>query len=178
VAEPVTLGLIGGLVLAEGVKFLYEQANQILADRRAAKTRHRADQPGQGILRQPLDPGSTARKLASGTLELLGDLTRFLDPYVAGRLPVDPNDEDLIATADAVRRLLELAYNRDFTFVGEPQRDPAIRGEIEADEVAGYAAAVRLRVAGSPSVSGRARVGRVAPGGEVVGVDLERPPAN
>ncbi|MBM0278971.1 hypothetical protein [Micromonospora tarensis] len=181
-AEPLTLGLIGGLVLAEGVKFLYEQANQVLEGRRASRAAEAgsqdAEQPGHGLLRRPLDPGRPARELPAATLAVLGDLARFLDPYVRGQLPVEPSDRELVAVADAVRRVLEYAYDRDLSFVEEPRSGVLIHGRVDIDEVAGYAAAVRLRVADSRAVSGHARVRSVAPGGEVVGVDVERPPAS
>lgn len=178
-AEPITLGLIGGLLLAEGVKFLYEQANHLLEGRRAA----RADaegvaEAGHGVLRRPLDARRPARDLPDESLAVLGDLARFLDPYARGERSADPHDRDLVAAAEAVRQVLEYVYDRDLSFVDEPRTGPAIHGRIEADDVAGYAAAVRLRVVESRSVSGQVRVRSVAPGGEVVGVDVEQPRVN
>ena len=52
------------------------------------------------------------------------------------------------------------------------ERDATVvRGHMDADEVAGYVAAVRAdRAAGT--IEGTTRIGRVAPGGTAVGVDL------
>jgi hypothetical protein len=139
VADPVTLAVLGGLALTEGVKFLYNQAGALLdawrkrrekaADAAAAAAAPDDELPGlaqdpalDGDVdsdRRP-DPDRVAARVAD--LEAALDA---LDPYVRprGARPVDPKDATVRADVGRVRDLLEDLYGQRLTLKGE-NREP------------------------------------------------------
>jgi hypothetical protein len=181
--EPVTLAVISGTVLTEGVKFLYAQAGDLIRywrDRRDAKGGEIVPEPSasppEGLLQGRLEPLTVDHEALDRVQEQIRDLRRDLLDYAEGTTPITPDDQGLLLRTDSLRGLLEAVYQQRLTFRGE-QREaagPAIHGRIDVDQVAGYAAAVRvqlLRLA-SGTVQGEARVGKVAEGGEAVGLDI------
>jgi len=182
--EPVTLAAISGTVLTEGVKFLYTQAGDLIRywrERRDAKGGETVPEPTasppEGLLQGRLEPLTVVDHEALDRVqEQIRDLRRDLLDYVEGTTPITADDQGLLLRTDSLRGLLEAVYQQRLTFRGE-QREaagPAIHGRIDVDQVAGYAAAVRvqlLRLA-SGTVQGEARVGKVEEGGEAVGLDI------
>jgi len=124
---------------------------------------------------------STVRRL--GLVSLLTDASSemiypLLPSFLTGVDPVDPNDEQLVARIDALRQVLEVVYGTPVTLAGE-ERDPAtpiIRGRVDADEVAGYVAAVRADRA-TGVIEGHTTVRRVEQSGTVIGVEIRRDPS-
>jgi hypothetical protein len=178
VPDPLTLGVLGGVALSEGIKFLYGQATELLKRRRERKDAKKAAEPVQtpeleGELRQPLEVDAEAlERLAPDLLEL----RRELNDYADDLKPVDPEDPQLLATADAVRQILEAVYHQRITFRGE-QRDasgPLVEGRVDVTTVAGYAAAVRAKSVTSGTVRGDAEADEVQEGGRLIGVDIDR----
>ncbi|MFF0836641.1 MULTISPECIES: hypothetical protein [unclassified Streptomyces] len=172
--EPLTFGLVGGLVLTDGIKFLHEQASEILRGRR--ERRHQEQSAiGSGILRQPLEADSTPRELPAALRESLSELVGDLAPYATGEISAEPDDLSMQASAEAARRILEFAYNRDLTFVGETRTTAKITGSVNVGQVAGYVAAIRIRGEAERSLSGHATAKEVTGEGTLIGVDIDAP---
>jgi hypothetical protein len=181
--EPVTLTMIGGTVLTEGVKFLYAQAGDLIRywrERRDAKAGETVPEPSasppDGLLQGRLEPLTVDHEALDRVQEQIRDLRRDLLDYVEGTTPIRADDRGLLLRTDALRGLLEAVYQQRLTFRGE-QREaagPLIHGRIDVDQIVGYAAAVRIQLLrlGSGTVQGEARIGRVEEGGEGVGLDI------
>lgn len=174
--DPLSLTVIGGVALAEGIKFLYGQAGELLCRRRERKIAGQpSTPPPPGLLDG--DPGelipdaATLDRLA-GTLE---DLRFELEPYALDGSRLDADRP--LAQVNALREALEAVYARRLTFQGE-QREATgsvITGAASAKTVDGLLAGVRIdefRDVGE--VRGTAVAGDVREGGEAIGVDARR----
>lgn len=112
-----------------------------------------------------------------GRLEAeIKDLRRALSDHAEGIEPVDPGDAGLVEAADALRRALEAVTGQRITFRGEdrPASGPIVDSSVDVDEVLGYVAGVRARVVAAGMVTSSVRARTVGPGGQVVGVDVDR----
>lgn len=171
--DSLTLAYLGSTALSEGIKFLYNQADELLASRRSKKA---AKQSGNSLTEKNPDTTEVAHEALSPKLcGLVEGLQTDLLPYITGQRDIDSNDRALIESAHALRRLLEVITASTLTFEGEvrPQASSStIESEIDIDEVAGYAAAVRARYLAAGHVKGQAKVRTVLPGAQVVGVDI------
>jgi hypothetical protein len=185
-----SLAALGAVVLSEGVKFLYDQAGELIRQRRArsaGKGESGKGESGESSAEPTVTPEVVAepRELPSPDLtqvdrfaDELRELRRDLSEFASGVDPVDPDDEQLVARIDALRQVLEVIYGTPVTLAGE-QRDPAtpiIRGRVDADEVAGYVAAVRADRA-TGVIEGHTTVRRVEQSGTVIGVEIRRDPS-
>ncbi|MFD7324025.1 hypothetical protein ACFV9D_23470 [Streptomyces sp. NPDC059875] len=184
--EPITLTVLGSVVLAEGVKFLYEQAGELLQRRRERNGADGAEgaNGSDPVTLEVAEPGLFAGTVepAQADIEVVQqfreDLTVFwqvLAPYANGITDIDPADATLLETADAVRNILEAIYGRRLTFAGEnrTERALAVSGEVRAEEVAGSVAGVRARGVTSGRVEGRVVARTVRQGGTVSGVEIQ-----
>lgn len=184
-ADPVTitLGSLGAVALAEGIKFLYGQAGDLIRrwrDRREKKQevsgeRASVSLPEDVFEGQLRDPVIDFEALDAATKEL-SRIRQDLTPYVDGIEEVRPGDQDLLTRVDALRTLLEAVYRQRITFKGEsrPASGTVVEAKIDIDEVAGDAAAVRARELRSGTVRAEARAKKVAPGGKLTGADIDR----
>jgi hypothetical protein len=164
--------------LVEGVKFLYQQAAEVLSAWRARRRDRQAPPPGvvepPGAIRvehpQPL-PDPTLPEMAD-TLQELKDL---VEPIKDGE--VDP---EAIAARQAVARLrdlLEVIVGSPITFVSEPPRTVAVSNvAVLVQRAAGEVIGVRADLA---KLQGPVSIdtvwvhgGDVDSGGAVTGVDL------
>lgn len=137
--EPITLAVVGALVLTEGIKFLYGQASDLLKGwraRREAKKSAIAEAPPlptlagppPDVLDGPVDSSLPADEELVEELESeleaakkrLAKYTHPEDPE-----PVDPDDAEVRDEVDHLRRLLESIYGQRLTFVGEQGREPS-----------------------------------------------------
>jgi hypothetical protein len=181
--DPLSLGAIGGVALTEGVKFLYAQAGEVL---RRWRERPRTDSPASdAALRPPgelldgeVEPTEPDLDRVGAVERELRDIRRSLAVYAdeSDPEPVDPTDGPLLEQVDVLRRLLEVVYGQRITLKGESREPsgPLVEGEIDVDQVAGDAAAVRARVIESGQVKGSAKAKRVERGGRLSGVDTDR----
>jgi hypothetical protein len=180
-ADPLTLGALGAVALTEGIKFLYGQAGEVLKrwherrDKAAATTQARLQAPG-GLLDGAVEPADPRDDVSERLEEELRETRRLLADYAEGIETPRPDDRLLLEQTDALRRLLEAVYGQRITFKGEsrPSSGPLVTGDIDVDDVAGDAAAVRARVIESGDVRGSAKAKRVEPVGKLSGVDVER----
>jgi len=181
-ADPFTAAAIGGVVLTEGIKFLYKQAGEVLK-----RWRERRDtggvpaesatlRPPEGLLEGTVEPVEPKDDQAERLEQELRETRRLLADYAEGIETPKPGDHLVVEQADALRRLLEAAYGQRITFKGEqrPPSGPLVTGEIDVKEVAGDAAAVRAKVISSGEVRGTAKADRVEQGGKLTGVEADR----
>jgi hypothetical protein len=184
--EPITLAAVGTVALTEGIKFLYAQTGEVLKrwrERRDAA--ESGDAPPddtalvgtelpdafEGQLSDPKIHFDVVRRLDKDLRETRNDLTN----YAQDIQKVDNTNQDLLAKTDALRRLLEAVLQERITFKGEsrPPSGPVLRGSIDVDQVAGYAAAVRARRITGGRTEIEAKAKRVESGGEFIGVDVD-----
>ena len=185
-AEPITLAVVGTIALTEGIKFLYNQAGELLKHWRARRD-DAANPAAQSEKIQPTDvrlPLAFEGQLVEPKIHLealeqladdLRDTRKELSDYADGIEPVDNKNETLLAKTDALRRLLEAVYQQRITFKGEkrPSSGPLVEGHIDVKQVAGYASAVRAKKIASGTVIADAKAERVEPGGQFIGVDVD-----
>jgi hypothetical protein len=182
VTDPLTAAAIGGVVLTEGIKFLYKQAGEVLR-----RWRERRDDAGSAVVRATLRP---PEGLLQGTVEPveprddqaalleeeLRQARRLLADYAEAITVPRPGDHLVAEQADTLRRLLEAVYGQRITFRGE-QRSPSgplVTGEIDVKQVAGDAAAIRARAVTGGEVRGSAKTERVEEGGKLSAVEIDR----
>jgi hypothetical protein len=132
-ADPVTLTVLGGWAAAEGIKFLYGQAAELLKAWRERRSQAAADAEPPAEVPVPIVPtdvldGAPAHDLADFTVvdrehQALIQLLGALSPYAQGQADIDLDDHELADQAGRLRALLETAYAQRFTFHGE-QREP------------------------------------------------------
>jgi len=170
-SEFLSLATLGATALTEGIKFLYAQAGELLKRRREGTSQTSTETETPSCVAEPDTlPGADLALVDRFETDLRA-LRADLHEYASGLDPVDPADERLVRAVDALRRVVSTIHGTPVVFAGEPRDVVLVRGSVDADEVAGYVAAVRAeRAVGT--IEGSARVGRVAHGGEAVGVDL------
>jgi len=181
-ADPFTAAAIGGVVLTEGIKFLYNQAGEVLKrwrERRDTGGAHAEPatlRPPEGLLEGTVQPVEPKDDQAERLEQELRETRRLLADYAEGIAVPKPGDPLVAEQADALRRLLEAVYGQRITFRGEqrPPSGPLVTGEIDVKQVAGDAAAVRAKVISSGEVRGSAKAERVEEGGKLTGVDIDR----
>jgi len=169
---------VASATLVEGVKFLYQQAGEVLRGWR--ERRRDREAPAPGILEPPAvvriehaaplaDPPDI--ELAD-TLQELKDL---VEPIKDGG--VDPETAAARAAVANLRDLLEVILRSPITFAGEQPRAVQVSDiDVVVQRVRGRVRGVRLdleRLQGPASIRGvGVEAGDVDPGGEVTGVDL------
>ncbi|AFU03003.1 hypothetical protein O3I_025260 [Nocardia brasiliensis ATCC 700358] len=174
VEEFLPLAVLGTAALSEGVRFLYDQAGELLRRRRAGSDTE--SDPGTDLETPPIVtepeqlPAPDMTQVERFEPELRA-LRSDLHEYAAGVDPVAPSDERLLHLVDALRRVLETIHGTPLVFAGEGRESAQVRGSIDADRVAGYVAAVRADRA-EGTIEGHTRVREVAAGGQAIGVDL------
>ena len=131
--DPVTLSVLGGWAAAEGIKFIYGQAAELLKAWREQRKKVASGEPAPAhfsasiVDNQVLD-GRPGLDVVDGTVvdresKSLVQLMGALSPYAQGQAEIDLADTELAEQAGRLRALLEAAYGQRLTFRGE-QRDP------------------------------------------------------
>jgi hypothetical protein len=184
--EPITLSALSAAALTEGIKFLYEQAGEVLK-----RWRERKDAAHGGTLQpssaEPVEvrlPSVFAGQLSAPQIHFeaverletqLRGVRHDLSDYIEGIERVDMSNENLLRRIDALRQLLEAIYQQRLTFQGEhrPASGPVVKGSINVGTVAGYAVAVRAKDIKSGEVIAEAESERVEPGGQLTALDVE-----
>jgi hypothetical protein len=179
--DPFSLGALGAVAATEGIKFLYGQATEVIKrwrDRKAGK-QVEAEAPipvaGAEVLAGELDSPKVDFDAAERLHEDIKQLASVLGNYANGLEDPDPDDRDLAAAVDGLRRALEAVYGQGITFKGE-QREPSgpvVAGRVDVETVAGDVAGVRARLVRSGRITGEARAGTVEEGGKLSGVDID-----
>jgi len=180
-ADPLTLTAVGAVVLTEGIKFLYQQAGEVLKRWRERKDagKSAATEPAEvelpsaafeGQLEQPQVNLEAVERLEQD----LRDLRAAVADYAQGIDNVDPRNEQLLQTTDALRHAMEAVYGQRITFLGEPRAasGSSVTGEANVDEVQGYVAGLRASKIIGGTVTGRVTAKIVRPGAQAVGLDV------
>jgi len=185
--EPVTITLaaVGMAAITEGIKFLYDQAGELLKWRRekrkAAEGAQATPSPQPTLVARPgvFEPDPTLPNVDEAELERLakpmGELCNALSGIVAGRTEVDPGDATLLERVDALRKALEFVTGQPLTFRGETRPEgPVVRGQVNADEVRGKVAGVAAGTITGGTTEGKVTVKKVGKKGSAVGVKARR----
>lgn len=183
--DPITLAALGTIAVTEGVKFLYNQAGELIKywrDKKkaaAAPTVNPEPKPPEVKLPAVFEGQLSSPKVHDDVLERvqqdISDMRKELSEYADGVQEIEPNNETALAQVDALRRLLEAVYQQRITFKGEQGRGasgPVVEGTIDVGEVEGYAAAVRAKNVTSGHLKGTASADKVKSGGTLVGTDV------
>lgn len=151
-ADALTLSALGGVAATEGIKFLYQQASELLTAWRDRRRRINAgEEPPEQVTVPIVDhhvldaaPAGDVADIAVLDREgrALVQLAGALSPYADGLADVELDDEELAEQAGRLRALLEAVYGQRLTFRGE-QRDPTgtrvtvtqVLGQVEGSVV-------------------------------------------
>ncbi|WP_448642788.1 hypothetical protein [Geodermatophilus sp. URMC 63] len=183
--DPLSATAIGAVVLAEGIKFLYNQAGELLKRYRERKDSAGKEAPDgpEPLLQVPSDivAGTTqavppdyavVEKLAPSLL----DMRRPLADYAQGLATPRPEDPLLMEQVNALRELLEMVYGQRITFKGEAREPsgPLVRARGDVDRVQGYAAVVHAKSMTGGQVDATGTAKTVERGGTFAVVDIDR----
>jgi len=183
--DPITLTSVGTVVIAEGIKFLYGQAGELLKRMRERSERGQPAgpndvQPVQVNLPTEAFDGQLAQpKIHYPALEKvqaeLYQLRKFLADYADGLAPVDVTNTQLLAAVDSTRLLLEAVYGQRITFKGESRETsgPAVHGKIDVDKILGEAIAVKARLAKTGSITGRINANEISKDAKATAIELD-----
>lgn len=186
-ADPLTLSALGAVALTEGIKFLYEQAGEILKrwrERKDSASKEASPQvmkvePAEAKLPSIFQGQLTPLQIHFDAVERLEEqirgMRKDLSEYAEDIEPVDPHNAFLLQRTEALRQLLEAVYQQRLTFKGEqrPPSGPIVESSIDIEEIAGYAAAVRARQIKEGNVKVDAKVKHIQPGGSFTGIDAD-----
>jgi hypothetical protein len=141
----ISLNSTAGLVLSEGVKFLYGQATDLLRRRQDRKDR-RAGDPSDALPPLVVPPyllqgELSARHVDDGVLARyegqLAEMRRVLSDYVDGIRQITHSDAQVVGAAEAIRGMLEIIYGQRITFAGEQREASGSRLSAEDERRAG-----------------------------------------
>lgn len=180
--EPISLALVGGVVLTEGVKFLFDQASSLIRaarDRRAAAKEAQAAAetvvvvpvPDTGVLDGPVAPTVDGPLLDQENRRLI-TLAGALAPYANGDADIDTGDSELLTAVADVRTLLEALYGQRLTLRGENREPSGTRVDVRQvlGTVRGTAVGVEADSVQDAAVHVDQSATSVEAGGSVTGV--------
>jgi exonuclease VII small subunit len=182
--DPITLSGIGAVALTEGIKFFYSQAGEVL--KRWREHRKVPSEAGNKTIPITATPPSIfegklapleihldmVKPLEEHLLKLRASLTNYND----GMKDVDPSDQLLLETIDALRQVMEAIYKQRLTFRREPRAasGPVVEGTIDVKSIAGRAVGVEAKIIESGIISGIVKAERLEETGIIKGVKLEK----
>jgi hypothetical protein len=179
--EPFSLAVLGGVTAAEGIKFLYGQASEILKEWRT----RRAKADDNTIVIPLADSAALDHSVAATDvdLDLLGQrhrelitLSAALSPYALGHADIDLSDARLATSVDALRSLIEGLYGVRLTFRGEAREagGTTLTVEQRLRSVHGSATGIESRrLSGPADVAVSQDVGEIGAGGTVTGAKID-----
>jgi hypothetical protein len=180
--EPFSLAVLGGAVLTEGVRFLFDQASALIraARQRRAEAKEAGGTaqvvvpiPANSVLDGPVSANVDGPLLDRENRRLI-TLAGALAPYAAGDAEIDAGDGDLLVTIAEVRAMLEALYGQRLTLRGEA-RDPS-GTKVDVHQVLGSVRGATVGVEADSARDATVRVEQsvtsVEAGGSVTGVKL------
>lgn len=168
--DPVTLAVVGGVALTEGVRFLYSQAAELIRMRRESQR----DSAAELLPVVPDLPAVFEGRLTSPVVDLdriaqfeedLLEARQGVAIYADGIDPINPSDQQTLVRIDALRSVVEKVLEQRLTFRGEARAPTGTRILVDAEDVGGDVVGVDGAVTGPVDANVRAR--RVT--GSVVG---------
>jgi hypothetical protein len=183
-ADPISLASVGSLVLSEGVKFLFNEAGELLRRWRHGKTS--PDDAGGDtgrtvalVLPAAFGGGTLAADVDFARVEPVAErllqLRGALSNYVDGVSEVNPEDRTLLRTADDLRGLLEELLGQRLTLAGENRpasRTPIVRSTVRLGTVEGEATGVDVDAATAGIIASDTTAQEVKRGGRVISVRI------
>ena len=142
--EPITLTTVGIVALTQGVKFLYSQAGEFLAQWRRRKEASATPETKE-VSTMPVPPNVFDGPLAlnDADLSILDDVgkdmltaKKELANVVDGSSDVDLADQAFLRNVQLLRWSMEQVLGHRVTFIGEdrdPTGSPIVRGEVDVD---------------------------------------------
>ena len=180
-ADPITLAMVGGAVLQEGVSFLFGQAGEVLKRWRGRRDKDREAEQIEAQLPADVFAGDVAPLVihfdaVAAMEDDIKQLVAALGVYASGAEEPRPEDPELAQAVDGLRSALEAVFRQRLTFVGEqrPTSGPAAEADIDIEHVKGYVAGIRVKTVESGTLKARLRANNVAEGAEAVGIDIDR----
>lgn len=177
--ETITLGLVGVEIVKGGIKFLYDQAGEVLKRwREHKKDPDKATAPvtvADPNFEQLTAPVKIDLDVVETLNEELSAARKELTEYADGILDYDPNDQSLLKNVNVLRTLMESVYGSPLTFKGEQRaaNEVLINSIADIQSVKGYAAAVRIENIEKGTINANSKVGEVSEKGTFVGVDIK-----
>jgi hypothetical protein len=183
VGEPISLALLGGAVITEGVRFLFDQASTLIRaarERRAQAKEAAAVDPvvvvpisDNGLLDGPVAPTVDGALLDQENRRLIA-LTGALAPYASGDAEIDTGDGDLLTAVVEIRALLEALYGQRLTLRGEDREPSGTHVDVRQalGTVRGTAVGVEADSVRDATVHVDQSATSVEAGGSVTGVRL------
>jgi len=184
--EPLSLSVLGGVMLTEGVRFLYDQAFELI---KTARDRRREAREGKAlpdrvdvpivantVLDGPVTSSVDATVLDAQHAELLR-LAGALAPYASGAADVEIDDGELLTATHRLRNLLEATYGQRLTMRGEARERTGTHVNVSQvlGDIAGEATALRAdSVSGEAHVTVEQSATTVQSGGSVTGAHIGR----
>ncbi len=184
--EPVSAAVLAGVALTEGIKFLYDQAGEILSQRAERKRAEKAGQQNPVAALDVTTPSIVQGHLAPLTIDdnaadrLAGELIelrRRLDVYAAGYEDPPAGDRGVLASTFALRDAIEDIVGQRITFVGEsrdPTGTPVATGRIDAKDIRGKATAVDISEMTEGRAQGEVTADRIEAGAEVAATRVKK----
>jgi hypothetical protein len=181
----ITLAGIGMAAITEGIKFLYDQAGELLKWRRekrkAAEGAQTALSSQPTLLPRPevfeLDPARPGvdEEALERFAQPMGELCKDLSGIAAGYTEIDSGDAILLTRVDALRKALEAVTDQRLTFQGEKRPEgPVVRGQVNVEEVLGYVAGVAAGTITAGTVTGEVTAKTVHEKGSAFGVRTDQ----
>ncbi len=183
--DPLSATAIGAVVLTEGIKFLYNQAGELLKRYRERKQNAGTEPPAgaEPLLQLPPDivegsasPAAPDYAVVEKLEQSLLEMRRPLADYAEGLAEPKVGDSLLMEQVNALRELLETVYGQRITFKGEarPPSGPLVRARGDVERVQGYAAVVHAKSMNSGEVDAVGKAQTVERGGTFTVVDIDR----
>jgi hypothetical protein len=175
-ADPFSLAALGAVAITEGIKFVYDQAAELLKRRRERKAtgvEPAAPIPitNPEVLDGSLAPPKPDYQMLESMQQRVTELAVELSKYRDGLVEPPPA---AAATVDELRRALEAIYGQRITFKGEQGREgtgTVITGDVRADLVKGLAIGVDAgTVSDGATVTGTGQAETVDSDGSLIGV--------
>jgi len=185
VTDPLTWAALGATALTEGIKFLYNQASELLKRRAERKNAVANGEPTppltvpvveDKILAGKLKPAAVNESILDEYGATINTLRKTLSDYVDGIEAVDPEDPALVAQVESLRDLLEMAYGQKITFEGEKGEPTgsSVNVKVMAQRVDGKLTVAKVKHVGDGGhVDAIGHFGTVGQNAEVTGYEGE-----
>jgi hypothetical protein len=170
--------MFAGAAVTQGVKFLYQQAGELLSAWRGR--RRDKDAPPPRALDAPdgvtvTKPRPLADPPDEDTIKVLEQLKDLVEPIQSGK--IDAASPAARAAIEQLREVVEAALQAPVRLAGEPPRPLKVSDiNVVTERVAGRVAGLRGDLAklpgGSVIYGVHVKTGDVEAGGDVAGVDL------
>jgi hypothetical protein len=173
--EPISLAVLGGVALSEGIKFLYNQAGEILKRRRESKEAEPIPVESPDVIEGNLEPMTVDPAAVEELADELKALRAQLNEYAQETEQPDPSDEEVLRATDALREAIESIVGQRITFKGEhrePSGTPVVTGTVRAKQIRAKASGVAIEEMGEGEARGVVEADSIEQGADVAGARI------